>query len=385
MTRCNYAHFVVSQNVDGLHLRSGLPATKLAELHGNCFLEICWACKKEFLRSYDVFQLRGPYFTGVIDEFSESGLSHITGRKCDECGEGMLRDSVIHFGENLPAHHLAAAWEHAGKSGVSISLGSSMHVTPACDVPLSCTGPAVIVNRQATGRDTEALKKGGVLIHRTCDEFMERLLIHLGIALEEEILSAPQPATDLHANTQAENSKPAGIKDPSFFQRLGLPSTLSQLPPHAVLHCTCTANTFRASVSAPAEYPLDLTDFVEKVLFTCGPEDAEAEAAATQSTPTVVTAAESYKRFTTAGGRKEGFVLHCEIFFAEGFGEASNGPLHGSLVLPAEGDVSLDIKVPRMKMAKAIFGQMQAVSLRPTRTRVTAPNGSVTFESRDAS
>ena len=158
------------------------------------------------------------------------------------------------------------------------------------------------------------------MIHRTCDEFMERLLIHLGIALEEENLSAPevkhfvpsvrhsswvsvlsapllptQPATDVHANAQAENSKPVGIKDPSFFQRLGLPSTLTQLPPHAVLHCTCTANTFRASVSAPADYPLALTDFVEKVLFTCGPEDAEAAAA--PSTPIVVTAAESYKRY----------------------------------------------------------------------------------------
>lgn len=49
---------MVSQNVDGLHLRSGVPRDKLAELHGNCFAERCPSCKKEYIRDFEIETVR---------------------------------------------------------------------------------------------------------------------------------------------------------------------------------------------------------------------------------------------------------------------------------------------------------------------------------------
>ena len=46
--------FIVSQNVDGLHRRSGLPSDILAELHGNCFSERCPLCDRLYIRDFEM-------------------------------------------------------------------------------------------------------------------------------------------------------------------------------------------------------------------------------------------------------------------------------------------------------------------------------------------
>ena len=52
--------YICSQNVDGLHLRSGVPQAQLAELHGNCFVERCPKCKTEYVRDFEMEKVSFP-------------------------------------------------------------------------------------------------------------------------------------------------------------------------------------------------------------------------------------------------------------------------------------------------------------------------------------
>jgi NAD-dependent SIR2 family protein deacetylase len=46
--------FIISQNVDGLHRKSGVKADQISELHGNTNIEICSKCQREYLRDFRV-------------------------------------------------------------------------------------------------------------------------------------------------------------------------------------------------------------------------------------------------------------------------------------------------------------------------------------------
>ena len=92
---------VVSQNVDGLHLRSGVPHTKLCELHGNVFREVCSACAKEYLRSFDVTE-KSAYHR------------HATPRVCaTRSCRAPLADTIVYFGERMNESVLEEAKQQA--------------------------------------------------------------------------------------------------------------------------------------------------------------------------------------------------------------------------------------------------------------------------------
>lgn len=211
-----YAHFalvalnkqgrinhVCSQNVDGLHRRSGLDADHLSELHGNSYIETCSCCRPplEFVRPYNVTttcrewppkfwaQYKPTPDGGKLIEANTfltrneqiSGIHHITGGACPR-NAGPLRDSIVHFGESLPIQATEKAERRSGRAPMNLVIGSSLLVKPASSLPFAAkSGTVAIISITCTGGDVRALRRGGVLLHAPADVAIERIMRHLDI------------------------------------------------------------------------------------------------------------------------------------------------------------------------------------------------------------
>lgn len=118
---------VVSTNIDGLHMRSGLASEHLTELHGNAFLEICEnnRCKREYFRDQVV---------GKVSTDQAESHDHRTGNNCDACGSP-LRDAIIHFGELLRQEQQEIAFKMSHNADLALCIGTSLRVSPACNMP----------------------------------------------------------------------------------------------------------------------------------------------------------------------------------------------------------------------------------------------------------
>ena len=168
--------YLVSQNVDGLHRRSGFLPEKLAELHGNTNLEFCKKCGKQYLRD---FRCRNS---------QNSVHEHKTIRKCDNSScKGDLYDSIVNFGENLPEREINESFEHAEKADLCLAMGSSLRVTPAANIPqiVGKKNDLVIVNIQKTPLD----KHASLRIYSMCDQFMELVMKKLEFEIPEFTLT----------------------------------------------------------------------------------------------------------------------------------------------------------------------------------------------------
>ncbi|KAK7507159.1 hypothetical protein BaRGS_00001094 [Batillaria attramentaria] len=168
--------YVVSQNCDGLHLRSGFPRHSLSEVHGNMFIEICKSCKphKEYIRLFDV------------TERTAKGR-HKTGRTCNKCS-GNLSDTIVHFGEKgglKSPYNWRQAAKAANKADLIICLGSSLKVLRCypclwgMDKRPQHRPKLVIVNLQWTPKDDSASLK----INGRCDEVMRKVANYLGLTV----------------------------------------------------------------------------------------------------------------------------------------------------------------------------------------------------------
>lgn len=150
--------FLISQNVDNLHLKSGIKPELIAELHGNITKLRCTRCGMV----YDTYW----GFTSC------------------KCG-GTLVSSTVGFGQPLPERDLTLAFEHSQKSDLFVVVGSSLVVTPAADMPAEALrngAKLVILNQGDTPFDQYALIRFYEKIGDVLPAAVKRLKVLMGIS-----------------------------------------------------------------------------------------------------------------------------------------------------------------------------------------------------------
>ncbi len=132
----------ITQNIDDLHQRAGLPPEAVIELHGNATRARCLDCGVSCTR--DALHAR-------LEEGVEVP-------ECPACG-GVVKPRTILFGEGMPREALQEAERRAAAADLFVVLGSSLVVYPAAYVPRHAKRAGarlVIVNLEPTPLDGEA-------------------------------------------------------------------------------------------------------------------------------------------------------------------------------------------------------------------------------------
>lgn len=109
---------LVTQNIDGLHLRAGTSPERLVEIHGTVHEVECLDCG-----------FRGPMSETLVRV--EAGEADPA---CRGCG-GILKSATISFGQNLVEADLLRAQRAALACDVFLAVGSSLGVYPAAALP----------------------------------------------------------------------------------------------------------------------------------------------------------------------------------------------------------------------------------------------------------
>jgi len=130
---------LITQNVDGLHLKAGNSEEKVIELHGTVMHVTCLNCGKRYERDDIQARIAGGDPAPV----------------CDDC-RGLLKPATISFGQSMPERETAEAYRRSEACNLFIVIGSSLVVHPAAHMPVVAKqGGArlVIVNRDETACD----------------------------------------------------------------------------------------------------------------------------------------------------------------------------------------------------------------------------------------
>jgi len=156
---------VITQNVDGLHLRAG--SSHVIEVHGTMRRVLCLRCGQVFDRRDIAVQIEelNPWITvpenialapdgDVLPETTDGFVIPV----CTVC-EGMLKPDVVFFGEYVPLDRFRAAESLLRSSTALIVAGSSLVVNSGVRLVERARRrgiPLIIVNHEPTRADTWA-------------------------------------------------------------------------------------------------------------------------------------------------------------------------------------------------------------------------------------
>ena len=135
---------VVTQNVDGLHQKSGVSENIVFQLHGDLSHAKCLSCTTRYPMEE------------IIEWMAKD--KELVEPKCAAC-KGMLKPDAVYFGEQLPWGVLMESEKRSRSCDLCIVLGSSLVVYPAAMIPqYAQQGGAklVIINMGPTEMDRMA-------------------------------------------------------------------------------------------------------------------------------------------------------------------------------------------------------------------------------------
>ncbi len=130
---------LLTQNIDGLHQRAGLPAGLVLELHGSVFGVVCLDCGA----------------TGSMRAALERVADGEEDPPCRSCG-GILKSTTISFGQNLDPDVIRAAQRAALDCDLFVAAGTSLTVHPAAglaELAVRAGARLVICNAEPTPYD----------------------------------------------------------------------------------------------------------------------------------------------------------------------------------------------------------------------------------------
>jgi NAD-dependent deacetylase len=156
--------WVITQNIDGLHQRAGVPADRVVELHGTIHGVVCVGCGARTPMPDALARVRA----GEDDP------------RCADCG-GILKSATVMFGQPLDSEVFGRAIGAAQAADLLLAVGSTLIVEPAaslCAVAVRAGARLVIVNRDPTPYDAIATAVIRQPIGEAVPAIAKRLLAH---------------------------------------------------------------------------------------------------------------------------------------------------------------------------------------------------------------